>query len=63
MARRPVRYIVAGEVGVALGNGGGQENQVDFVNGVTTAITPMAFYETVMVGVIRPALLMVPWVR
>jgi hypothetical protein len=31
-----------------------QENQVDFVNGVTTAITPMAFYETVMVGVIRP---------
>jgi hypothetical protein len=26
-----------------------QENGVDFVNGVATAITPMAFYETVMV--------------
>jgi len=26
-----------------------QENQVDFVNGVATAITPMAFLETVMV--------------
>ena len=26
-----------------------QENGVDFVNAVTTAITPMAFYETVMV--------------
>jgi hypothetical protein len=25
-----------------------RENQVDFVNGVATAITPMAFYETVM---------------
>ena len=26
-----------------------QENGVDFVKGVATAITPMAFYETVMV--------------
>jgi len=26
-----------------------QENGVDFVNGVATAITPMAFFETVMV--------------
>ena len=26
-----------------------QENGLDFVNGVATAITPMAFYETVMV--------------
>jgi hypothetical protein len=26
-----------------------QENGIDFVNGVATAITPMAFYETVMV--------------
>ena len=26
-----------------------RENQVDFVKGVATAITPMAFYETVMV--------------
>jgi hypothetical protein len=26
-----------------------QQNSVDFVNGVATAITPMAFYETVMV--------------
>ena len=26
-----------------------QENGADFVNGVATAITPMAFYETVMV--------------
>ncbi len=26
-----------------------EENGVDFVNGVATAITPMAFYETVMV--------------
>lgn len=26
-----------------------QENGVDFVNGVATAITPMALYETVMV--------------
>ena len=26
-----------------------QENGVDFVKGVVTAITPMAFYETVMV--------------
>jgi hypothetical protein len=25
------------------------ENAVDFVKGVATAITPMAFYETVMV--------------
>jgi hypothetical protein len=25
-----------------------RENQVDFVKGVATAITPMAFYETVM---------------
>ena len=30
-------------------NAGGRENAVDFVNGVATAITPMAFYETVMV--------------
>jgi len=37
-----------------------QENQVDFVNGVTTAITPMAFYETVMVGVIRPWSILTP---
>ena len=28
---------------------GGRENGVDFVEGVATAITPMAFYETVMV--------------
>jgi len=26
-----------------------QENGIDFVNGVATAITPMAFFETVMV--------------
>ena len=26
-----------------------QENQVDFVNGVATALTPLAFFETVMV--------------
>ena len=25
-----------------------QENGVDFINGVATAITPMAYYETVM---------------
>ena len=32
-----------------------QENHVDFVEGVATALTPMAFFETVMVkSVTRP---------
>ena len=52
--RRALRYAVEFRTGEQLLDRRilerrAQENGVDFVNGVATAITPMAFYETVMV--------------